>query len=244
MKKTYLTLIALVTVLSSTYSIAQEGAIKFKNPLESAKKTTSLGAMYCLPVGDFGSTDLKKGGFARAGWGLYFDSKSTFKNGLTFISHSTYAWVPLDQDAVANAFTTNLGRKTEVSGGKHKPFLSTIGLGYDFKVAPFLTIGISAQGGILYNSFKGFDMTVYDSTGTNIQFSDNFKYDAEFSLAYVFGAKFDFSLIKDLLSFQVSVDYSGSKYQSYLRSYQLAPIETSQNIQLLNIGAGFAIHTK
>lgn len=243
MKNAYLIPIALFTVLTSIGSFAQDANLKFNNPLERAQKTTSFGAMYCLPVGDFGSTDLEKGGFARAGWGLYFDSKSTFKNGLTFISHSTYTWVPLDQKAVAEAFTTNLGRKTEVTGGKHKPFLSTVGIGYDFKPAPFLTIGVSAQGGILYNSFKGFDMTVYDSTGTSILFSDNFKYDAEFSLAYVFGAKFNFSLIKDILSFQVTVDYSGSKYQSYLRSYHLEPIKTSQNIQILNIGAGFAFHT-
>lgn len=231
-------------VILSSACFAQDGGVKFKNPFESAKKTSSFGGMYCLPVGDFGSTDLDKGGFAGAGGGLYFDSKSTFKSGLTFISHSTFAWMPLNQEAVAKAFTENLGSKTEVTGGKHKPFLTTIGIGYDFKAAKFLTIGISAQGGILYNSFKGFDMTVYDSTGTSILFSDNFKYDAEFSLAYVFGAKFNFSLIKDVISLQVTVDYSGSKFQSYLRSYSLQPIKTSQNIQILNIGAGFAFHTK
>ncbi|WP_294672152.1 hypothetical protein [uncultured Fluviicola sp.] len=223
---------------------AQEGTMKFKNPFDDARKTTSFGAMYCLPVGDFGSTNLEKGGFANPGWGLYFDSKSTFKGGLTFISHSTYAWIPLNQESIAKAFTENLGRKTEVTGGKHKPFLSTVGVGYDFKAASFLTIGISAQAGVLYNSFKGFDMTVYDSTGTSVLFTDNFKYDSEFSLAYVFGAKFNFSLIKDLISFQVSVDYSGAKFDSYLRSYQLQPIKTTQHIQIVNIGAGFAFHTK
>lgn len=244
MKTKLLTQIALFAGLLFNYSIAQEGGLKFQNPFDGAKKTTSFGAMYSMPVGDFGSTNLEKGGFARGGWGLYFDSKSTFKSGLTFISHSTYSWVPLDQDAMAKAFSENLGRKTEVTGGKHKPFLSTIGVGYDFKAGSFLTIGISAQGGVLYNSFKGFNMTVYDSTGTTIAFTDNFKYDAEFSFAYVFGAKFNFSLIKDILSFQIAVDYSGSKYQSYLRSHQLGPIETTQNIQILNIGGGFAFHTK
>ncbi len=244
MKKRHIIQAVLFTALLSNYSVAQEGGLKFKNPFDGAKKTTSLGAMYSMPVGDFGSTDLEKGGFARAGWGLYLDSKSTFKNGLSFISHSTYSWVPLNQDAIAKAFTENLGRKTEVIGGKHKPFLTTVGLGYDFKAASFLSIGISAQVGVLYNSFKGFDLTVYDTTGTSILFTDNFKYDAEFSFAYVFGAKFNFSLIKDILSFQVFVDYSGSKYQAYLRSYELAPIKTTQNIQLVNIGGGFAFHTK
>lgn len=234
----------LIALAFPVYSFAQEGTVKFKNPFDDAKKTTTLGAMYCLPVGDFGSTNLEKGGFANPGWGLYFDSRNTFKSGLTLISHSTYAWVPLNQVAIAKAFTENLGRKTEVAGGKHKPFLTTIGLGYDFKAASFLKIGISAQGGVLYNSFKGFDMTVYDSTGTSVLFTDNFKYDAEFSFAYVFGAKFNFSLIKDVISFEVSVDYSGAKFDSYLRSYQLHPIKTRQNIQILNIGAGFAFHTK
>ncbi|MGV3611140.1 MAG: hypothetical protein ACO1N0_09340 [Fluviicola sp.] len=235
--------VMLITLLP-VFLYGQDGAVKFKNPFDDAKKITSFGAMYCLPVGDFGSTDLEKGGFANPGWGLYFDSKSTFKNGLSFISHSTYAWIPLNHDAIENAFTENLQRKTEVAGGKHKPFLTTIGLGYDFKAASFLTIGVSAQLGMLYNSFKGFDMTVYDPTGTNVFFTDNFKYDSEFSLAYVFGAKFNIHLIKDVLSFQVTVDYSASKFDSYLRSYELQPIKTSQNIQILNIGGGFAFHTK
>lgn len=244
MKKLAVIHTVLIACTFPVYLFAQEGTMKFKNPFDDARKTTSFGAMYCLPVGDFGSTNLEKGGFANPGWGLYFDSKSTFKSGLTFISHSTYAWVPLNQESIANAFTENLGYKTEVAGGKHKPFLSTIGVGYDFKAASFLTIGVSAQLGLLYNSFKGFDMTVYDSTGTSVLFTDNFKYDSEFSFAYVFGAKFNFSLIKDLISFQVSVDYSGSKFDSYLRSYQLQPIKTTQHIQIVNIGAGFAFHTK
>jgi hypothetical protein len=242
MKKLFIAQITVLTTFLSVYSIAQEGTVKFKNPFDSAKKTNSFGAMYVLPVGDFGSTDLDKGGFARAGWGLYFDSKSTFKSGLSFISHSTYAWVPLDQEAMAKALTNGIGFGTaRVSGGKHKPFLTTIGLGYDFKAASFLTIGISAQTGILYNSFKALEVTIIDPNGNTLVTAD-FKYDSEFSLAYVFGAKFNFSLIKDILSFQVYADYSGAKFQSYLRS-QPMDFKTTQNIQMVNIGAGFAFHS-
>lgn len=244
MKNHYLSLA--VILLSAFFNLfhAQEGGIKFKNPFENASKHTSFGAMAAIPVGKFSSTDLKNGGFARTGWGLYFDTKSTLKKGLSFVSHSTYSWVPMDQKAMEKAFTDNLGRKTKIEGGKHRPFLTTIGVGYDFHLSPKIHAGISAQGGFMYNSAKGFDMTVYDSDGETVLFSDNFKYDSEFSFAYVFSAQINFNIVKDVISFQVYCDYSGSQYNSPIRSYHLPTIKTSQSIQLINVGGGFCIKTK
>lgn len=70
------------------------------------------------------------------------------KKGLSFVSHSTYSWVPMNQEAMEKAFTENLGRKTKIEGGKHQPFLTTIGVGYDFHLSPKIHAGISAQGGL------------------------------------------------------------------------------------------------
>jgi len=234
-------LLSVLCLLFFNAAIAQ----KIRNPLTSAKKSTSFGAMAVIPVGKFGSTDLHTGGFANPGFGFYFDSKNTFTNGLSFISHTTYAWVPLDKKALDNAFTSELGQRTVIDGGKHQPFLTTFGLGYD--VSPFkgrgISLGISAQAGFLYNSFKPFDITVYNAANS-VAFTDNLKYDSHFSLAYVFGLNLKLPLITDVIDLQIIGDYSGSKFTSVLRGGTIKAIPTTQQIQMINVGIGFLVHTK
>ena len=230
-----------ISLLSVSHILSAQ---KILNPFKQAEKYTSLGVMSSMPAGQFKSTDIKEGGFANTGWGLYFDSKTSLKSGLFFASHSTYSWVPLNTKALNTAFSKELGRKTNISGGKHMPFLTTVGVGYDIRPKKNISFGLSAQGGLMYNSFKGFDITVYDVDNTTVLFNDNLKYDSQFTLAYVIGAQLGFTVIKDLLDFQIIADYSGSKFTSTLRGSNLQPIKTSQHIQLINVGAGIVIHSK
>jgi hypothetical protein len=234
-----LLLLAITMLCSSQFTSAQ-----ISNPFLNAEKYSSFGAMASIPVGQFASTDLQDGGYAKTGWGLYFDSKTVLKSGVYFISHSTYSWVPLDREALAQTFTTELGRKTTISGGKHMPFLTTLGLGYDIRAAKAVSFGLTAQAGLMYNSFRNFDITVYDTDNTTVLFTDNLKYDSQFSFAYVFGAQVRFNLLKDLLDFQVFADYSASKFNSTLRGSNIGAIKTSQQIQIVNAGVGLVVHTK
>lgn len=228
--------------LAASLSTSPTNAQKITNPFLSGKKATSLGATASIPVGRFSGTDLKEGGYAQTGWGLYFDSKTTLKSGLSFISHSTYSWVPLNHKAMMNTFTKELGRRTEIKGGRHMPFLTTLGLGYEANATKKLKLGVSAQAGLLYNSFKGFDINVYDANN-NVLFSDNLKFDSQFTFAYLFGVNASVNLLKNLVDLQLTADYSASKFTSSIRSYNLPPIKTSQQIQIVNVGLGFVVYT-
>ncbi len=239
MKTTTLLCLAGILTLCSFKSQAQSKL----NPFSQAKKATSFGAMASIPVGSFSSTDIHDGGYAKTGWGLFFDSKTMLKSGLSFISHSTYSWVPLNQAELAKTFSSELGRKTTINGGKHMPFLTTLGVGYDLHPTRILTVGITAQGGLMYNSFKPFDIDVYDNNN-QLLFSDNLKFDSQFSFAYVFGAQVGLNVVKDLVDIQFSADYSAARFNAMLRGHNIPPIKTSQQIQLVNIGAGIVVHTK
>ncbi len=105
-------------------------------------KATTIGAFIASPVGNFGSTDINNGGFAAPGWGVVFDSKTKIKNGLSYVFHSTYSWMDIDQEAMSKEFSDYLGLKAEVDGGQHQPFLSTIGLNYDFYFTKRVRIGL------------------------------------------------------------------------------------------------------
>jgi|GEM_PF-7086460 hypothetical protein len=238
MKTTTLLCLAGALTLGTLNSQAQK-----LNPFSNAQKATSFGAMASIPVGKFASTDINDGGYAKTGWGLYFDSKTIMKNGISFISHSTYSWVSLNQADLAKTFTAELGRKTTIDGGRHMPFLTTLGIGYEVHPTPAITIGVSAQGGLMYNSFKPFDINVYDNNN-NLLFSDNLKFDSQFSFAYVFGAQVGFNVVKNLIDIQLTADYSAARFDAMLRGHTIPPIKTSQQIQLLNVGAGIVVHTK
>lgn len=109
--------LALVSMLFIAGSVQAQ---KFTNPFSKADKYTSIGAMASIPSGQFRSTDLKDGGYASTGWGLYFDSKTVLKNGVYFVSHSTYSWVPLNDAALNTSFTKELGKKTIIRSPRNR----------------------------------------------------------------------------------------------------------------------------
>ncbi len=220
--------------------------IKKITPLKkyTYRKSTGINAVYSLPLGHFGSTDLSTGGFASPGWGIGFDNRSFVAKGFYFVSKSTYSWLDLDNEALMRALDKRLaadgfiGTTTSVTGGQYRPFFTTIGLGKDFYINQRIQVGITAQLGVLYTSFKSFEIDAYDAGG-NLFYSDVLKFDPDFAFAYNFGATFNFFLIPEVLAFHLEGNYTAANTDSYLRSGLLKPIKANENLQLFNINFGF-----
>lgn len=256
MIKLKMILIATVLVAQSMVLVAQsdstsrsESKLNLKN-IESSNKQSLVGAFLAFPMGEFGKTDIEKGGFAKQGYGFSFDSKSLIGKGFSSIFHTTYAWADIDGEAMAKAFDkefeTNLGTgyKTTVTGGQHQPFLSTIGLGYDFSLSKRMAFGINGQAGIIYNSFRPMTIKVYDSNINQEIYNDIVSYESSFAFAYGFGADFLFILIPNTIAFQVSADYSSGKLDTYLVSKVFDPIKSVEKMQFLNLGFSLVFYTK
>jgi hypothetical protein len=205
-------------------------------------KATTIGAFIASPVGNFGSTDINNGGFAAPGWGVVFDSKTKIKNGLSYVFHSTYSWMDIDQEAMSKEFSDYLGLKAEVDGGQHQPFLSTIGLNYDFYFTKRLKLGINGQAGVLYNSFRPFTLKVYDANNV-LFYEDIVQYESAFAFAYSFGADLTFHLIKNLLGLKISADYSAGNLDTYLISKNLPPTKSVSKLEMLNLGIALEFYT-
>jgi len=89
--------------------------------LTMAQSENSFGTFLAAPVGQFGSTDLGDGGFAKTGWGLVFDSRTRTEwlpaNSSIFI-HSTYQFNKMDSEALSKAYSDALGNRVVVSDSK------------------------------------------------------------------------------------------------------------------------------
>jgi hypothetical protein len=248
-------LIATLFLSSSTVLLGQSDSTSRSESKKSSKnnqtssKQSLLGAFLAFPMGEFGKTDIENGGFAKQGYGFSFDSKSMIGKGFSYLFHTTYAWADIDGDAMAKAFDkefeTNLGTgyKTSVTGGQHQPFLSTIGLGYDFHLTERISFGLNGQAGIVYNSFRPMTIKVYDSNINQEIYNDIVSYESSFAFAYGFGADIMFTLIPNLIAFQLNADYSSGKLDTYLISKVFDPIKSVEKMQFLNLGFSLVFYT-
>jgi hypothetical protein len=203
-----------------------------------AQQESSLGGFIATPVGDFKSTDLDDGGFAKKGWGVVFDSKSKFKGlpeGLTIYFHSTYQWNEMDTETLAKEFTESLGMRTEITNSKYSPILATIGPAYDFKLAENFKLGINGTVGIMFNNTKAFSIKVYDDNN-NLIVNEHYNFDNNVAFAYSFGAELRYDIVPKVLGFALYTDYTSAKQSTDISS-QNTDVETFQKLQYLNLGA-------
>lgn len=227
--------------LSDTIQHQKEKKVSFKK--FDYKKSTGINVLYAIPIGDFGKKELDKGGFAMPGWGVSFDSRNHLGYGFSFVSYSSYSWINLDSKVMGTKFTGELGLRTEIDGGQHRPFFTTVGLAKDFYLHERILFGFSATAGLLYTSFKPFTIKVYDNTN-QVVYDDILRYDADFAFAYGFSTQLNFMLIKNVLAFHVEIKYNAANTDTYLRSNYFSPIRSNEKMQFLNFNTGFVFFSK
>lgn len=238
-----------ILILQSSFVFSQSGeapatsSVTGTKRFENTSNSSLIGGFVAIPLGDFGKDDINNGGYAKQGYGFAFDSKNYIAKGFSFVFHSTYTWIDMDAEAMSKDFTEYLGLRTEVKDGQHQPFLSTIGVNYDYYFNERLKIGLNAQAGVLYNSFRPFSMNVYDASNTLV-YSDIVSFESDFAFSYCFGTDLSFTLIPNVLSFQISADYSAGKLDTYLISRNTEPIKAIEKMQLFNLGAGLVFYSK
>ncbi len=227
---------SLVGSLSAYAQDQNEAAKTYKN-------TTGLSALYTMPIGSFASKNLDGGGFAMPGWGLAFDSKSQIGKGFALVSYSTYSWNKLDANAMAAEFTKELNLTTQVDGGMHNPFFSTVGLFKRFDLNDQLFFGVSGQLGLLYNTFDSFTMTVFNNDGS-INYEDVVAYKSGFAFAYTFTGEVNYTIVKDLIALHFEVDYSAANVHTHLTSNHVQPIKADERFQFVQLNLGIVIFNK
>lgn len=200
---------------------------------------TSFGGFLASPVGDFKSTSLDKGGFAKPGGGIVFDVKYTTQllpKGWNFSFHSTYQWNDMDTQEVSRKFTEQLGYKTVVSDSKFTPVLTTIGPGYDFSIAERVKFGLKGGIGFMFNNTKAFTIEVYDASD-NIIANELVNFSNRIAFAYMLGAELKFEIVKDVFGITLYSDYTSATQQTELTFSSKTPaINSFQKLEYLNTG--------
>lgn len=211
-----------------------------------AQESSSFGAFMATPVGKFKSTDLDGGGFAKAGWGIVFDSKNNFNflpEPWSVYFHSTYQWNEMDSEAVSARFTEALGHKAIVSDSKYSPFLTTIGPAYDIDLGDRFQIALNGSVGIAFTSTKAFTVKVYDESDVMI-INELVNFDNKVAFAYTAGAELKYELVKDLFSVALYFDYTGSNQSTDISFKTADPTESFQKLQYVNTGIKLVLNKK
>jgi len=205
------------------------------------QEKTIIAGFASFPVGDFGSTDLDKGGFAETGWGIALDSRMSGKKwpqGLEAYFHSTYQWNKMNTEAVARAYTEYFNYKTTVSESRYSPIIATLGPSYYYAMNDKIEIGIYSGAGVLFNNTKAFTVKIYDDMGVNI-LNEVVNFDNRPAFAYMFGIDIDFEILEDMLKIGIFADYSSAKQKTELSFSTAEPADTFQKLQYLNAGIKF-----
>ena len=205
------------------------------------QEKTIIAGFASFPVGDFGSTDLDKGGFAETGWGIALDSRMSGKKwpqGLEVYFHSTYQWNKMNTEAVSQAYTDTIGLRTVVSGSRYSPIIATLGPSYYYAINDKIEIGMYSGVGVLFNNTKAFSIKVYDDMGVNV-LNEVVNFDNRPAFAYLFGIDIDFEVLEDILKIGLFADYSSAKQKTELSFSSAEPADTFQKLQYLNAGIKF-----
>ena len=224
--------VALLTISSATLSAQDKG--------------TTLGGFASIPVGKFGSTDLNDGGgFVKTGWGFVFDSKLRSKNWKDFFSlnfHSSYQWNQIDNEAVAKAYTEELGFRTEVGESRHAPIVTTIGPMFDFALSDGIILSATGGVGIMFNNTKSFSIQVFDDQN-NTLYSDVVKFDNNPAFTYVLGLDLTFKVIDDLLDIALYADFNAANQSLEFEFKNIAPVKSVEEMRYLNTGIKLTLYT-
>lgn len=224
---------ALLTLLGSLYMSAQD-------------KGTTFGAFASIPVGKFGSTDLENGGgFVKTGWGIVFDSKIRMDSWKEFFSlnlHSTYQWNQIDNQAVAKAYTEELGYRTEVGESRHSPIVMTLGPKFDFMLSQGLTLGVTGGVGIMFNNTKSFRLQVFDTQNNSI-FNDVVQFDNNPGFTYSLGLDLTFEIVENLLDIALYADFNAANQTIAFEFGSIEPVKSVEEMRYLNTGIKLTLYT-
>jgi hypothetical protein len=203
-----------------------------------SQEENSFGAFIASPVGNFKSTDLDGGGFAKPGWGIVFDTKNSIKGlpkGWSVYFHSTYQWNELDTETLAQKFTEGLGNRTEISNSRYSPLLTTVGPAYEFSLSEKVKFGVNGTVGIIFNNTKAFTIKVYDANNTLIV-NELINFDNKVAFAYSFGAELKFVLVPDLIGLSLYSDYTSANQTTDISSQNIQDNNSFQQLQYFNTG--------
>lgn len=212
--------------------------IGFNSMTSFAQEESSFGAFIASPTGDFKSTSLTNGGFAKSGWGLVFDSKNKIgflPQGWSYYFHSTYQWNEMDTQAVGQKFTEVLGYRTTVSDSKYSPLLTTIGPVYDFSLGEKVKLGVKGGIGVIFSNTKAFTVTIYDANN-NVLANELVNFDNNVAFAYNLGIDLNFQIVKDVVGITLFSDYTSANQSTELTFTKGDPQDSFQKLQYLNTG--------
>jgi hypothetical protein len=217
-------------------------AILFSPLLSGAQSKYSLGLSASWPVGNYASTSPHEGSFAQPGWGIMFENEARSKSWPRIFSlglHLSYQQNAMDNLAMAQEFSLALNRPAEVSEGKYRPFLMTLGPFFDIPLTTKINIGIKTGIGFALTNIDSFALSVVEVAGERPVLYD-FDFKSTPSFTFLLGLNGEFKLTR-VLGLTVFADFSGARTQVESFVGTAARVQSLYDLQFINTGLGVAV---
>ncbi|KAB2810158.1 hypothetical protein [Phaeocystidibacter luteus] len=204
-----------------------------------AQSTLSFGGIYSTPMGEFGRSDIREGGFAQPGFGFQFEAQMQVPALIDEIRigiYYSYQNNPIDIDALNNGFNEALqGNATAyLQGGGFRPVRVMIGPSYRAELSESFSATFKTGIGMLVANMNPINIQAYDSNNDLI-FSDALYFQSDVSFSYLVGFDVDYKL-SNYWSVGLFADFSSAKETLYAAFDPGNSINGEQYVAFLNSG--------
>jgi hypothetical protein len=202
----------------------------------------TVGFFRSFPVGNFGSSHLDNGGFAKSGWGFFLENNSKpklFPKWLTFATRFSYQKNKLDAEGMKRKFTEALGYETRIGEADYKPIMLLGGPHLEVSLRPKMHLQLKSGFGVMFTKLDAFRLEVLDKQG-NVFVDDVIDTSSNIPFAYLVGAQLRQIITKNL-SIGLSADYTSAKGEMGAKLGKIKVKASEFNIATLNTGLSLRV---
>ena len=197
----------------------------------------TLGVFRSFPTGNFGSSKLGDGGFAKSGWGFLLENNAQpklFPKFLTFATRFSYQKNELDNHALEKRFSEALGYQTRIGEAAYEPITLLAGPSIEIGLHRRLRLHVRAGAGVMFIKMNSFRIEVLDAQGGQL-LDDVLDTNGNIPFAYLGGMQLRQIITKNI-SVNVFADYCSAKGKMGAKLGKIKTESSEFDVSTLNTG--------
>ncbi|NVK27329.1 MAG: hypothetical protein HWE14_04750 [Flavobacteriia bacterium] len=204
-----------------------------------AQSTLSFGGIYSTPMGEFGRSNIRDGGYAQPGFGFQFEAQMQVPALIDEIRigiYYSYQNNPIDIDALNTGFNEALGGNATayLQGGGFRPVRVMIGPSYRVELSDAFSTTFKTGIGMLMANMDPINIKAYNNNNDPI-FSDALYFQSDVSFSYLVGFDVDYKL-SNYWSVGLFADFSSAQETLYAAFDVGNAVNSEQYVAFLNSG--------
>lgn len=202
-----------------------------------AQSELSAGFFYSTPTGNYRSTNLNGGSFAKPGWGFQFQHivrGPSWPKAVALTLNISYQENELDHTKISERFTAALGNRTTLSPASYKPLLITLGPVFRIPVTERLNVALKTGIGFMFTNIDSFIIKSYNTQGDEI-LKEVISFKGHPNFSYLLGIGLNYE-VSETLGIGVFSQFSAGREKVETSIGAVAMTESTFDLSFINTG--------